>query len=165
MKYFKDAQNVVFAYAADGSQDAYIKPGLTEITKDEATGLLKPLHTLEEAVNDAKQALRSKRKQIEYGGFEFQGQTWDSSEKDELRLNSMLKMFEMTGLEEFPGWKVAEGVYITATPEIIQGAAVALMTHYARAFAVEAEKLAEIEALETTEEVAAWLATELESGW
>lgn len=124
-----------------------------------------PARTLEEAKADACAALREKRKAVEYGGFEFQGQTWDSTEKDELRLNSMLKMFEMSDQKEFPGWKVADNIYITATPEIVQGAALALMTHYAKAFAVEAEKLAEIEALKTPGEVETWLATELASGW
>lgn len=39
MKFFKDSQNNVYAYESDGSQDAFIKPGLTPITQDEADAL------------------------------------------------------------------------------------------------------------------------------
>lgn len=115
-------------------------------------------------------ALREKRKSVEYGGFAFQGQRWDSEEKDELRLNSALKMFDMTGMEAFPGWKVAEGVYITATLELLQGAALSMMQHYAGAFAVEAAKTAELEALAAAEgataaDIEAWIAGAMREGW
>lgn len=36
MKFYKDAQNTVYAYEADGSQDSYILDGLTAITDEEA---------------------------------------------------------------------------------------------------------------------------------
>lgn len=39
MKYYKDANGVVYAYLADGSQDADIKPGLSPITQSEADAL------------------------------------------------------------------------------------------------------------------------------
>ena len=120
---------------------------------------------LQTARASALSALRQKRLSVEYGGFSFNGQTWDSSEKDELRLNSMLKMFEITGATEFPGWKIAEGQYITATPEIIAGAAISLMRHYAAAFAAEASKAAEIAALGSVEEIEAWLAGNMKTGW
>lgn len=41
-KYFKDENNNVYAYAADGSQDAYIKPGLIPITEEEMLELTAP---------------------------------------------------------------------------------------------------------------------------
>jgi hypothetical protein len=41
-KYYKDANNQVYAFEADGSQDAYIKPGLTSITKTQADALRTP---------------------------------------------------------------------------------------------------------------------------
>jgi hypothetical protein len=43
MKFYKNQNSEVFAYAADGSQDAFIKEGLTEITKAEADALRFPL--------------------------------------------------------------------------------------------------------------------------
>lgn len=43
MKYYKDPEtNEVYAYEADGSQDAYIKPHLVVITDDEANALRAP---------------------------------------------------------------------------------------------------------------------------
>lgn len=39
MKYYKDAENNVYAYESDGSQDAFIKDGLTPITSDQADAL------------------------------------------------------------------------------------------------------------------------------
>jgi hypothetical protein len=41
-KYFKDEKNRIFAYAAGGSQDNYIKPDLMAITEAEADELRKP---------------------------------------------------------------------------------------------------------------------------
>lgn len=124
-----------------------------------------PEPTLEEVRAVALAALREKRKAVEYGGFLFNGQRWDSEQKDELRLNSALKMFEMTGMPEFSGWKIAEGTYVTATLELLQGAALSLMQHYAATFAVEAVKGAELLALETQEAVAEWMETALGQGW
>lgn len=40
MKYFKDSNNKIFAYAADGSQDHAMKPNLTAITQEEANTLI-----------------------------------------------------------------------------------------------------------------------------
>ena len=121
--------------------------------------------TLEEEKARAVAALREKRKAVEYGGVEIGGVMWDSAEKDELRLNSVMKLFESGTLTSYDGWKVGEGVYITLTPAILQQATMAFMEHYGKCFAVEAAKLAQIDALESTEAVDAWLATELNQGW
>lgn len=120
-----------------------------------------PLDTVKKT---AQLALREKRKLIEYGGFELDGQHWDSAEKDELRLNSVTRIFE-AGVPQYEGWKISEGVYITLTPELVQRAAMAFMQHYGKAFQVEAAKLAEIETLKSVEAVDAWLETELNQGW
>ena len=42
MKHFKNADNAVFAYEADGSQDAFILPDLVPITEEEADALRFP---------------------------------------------------------------------------------------------------------------------------
>jgi hypothetical protein len=49
MKYFKDGNNEVYGYSADGSQDAFIKTGLTAITNEEAQALMNPVVPLTEA--------------------------------------------------------------------------------------------------------------------
>jgi hypothetical protein len=48
MKFFKDGNDEVYAYADDGSQDAFIKPGLTAITAAEAATLANPAPTVEQ---------------------------------------------------------------------------------------------------------------------
>ena len=56
MKYFIDKDNNVYAYEADGSQDSYIKEGLTAISHEEAMAISsKSLETPEQAVERIKQ--------------------------------------------------------------------------------------------------------------
>ena len=120
--------------------------------------------TLVDVKNIACQELKDYRKQIEYGGFMLNGQRWDSEQKDELRLNSAGKIFE-AGIAEYPGWKTADGVYITLTPQLLQQATIAFMQHTGAAFALEAMKLMEIDALESSEAVLAWLESDMKTGW
>lgn len=42
MKYFRDTSNVVYAFAADGSQDAFIPEGLIQLTKAQLDALRAP---------------------------------------------------------------------------------------------------------------------------
>ena len=48
MKYFKDKDNKVFAYAEDGSEDDFIQDGLVEITVDAANIIINPPFTPEQ---------------------------------------------------------------------------------------------------------------------
>ncbi|EAY4775012.1 tail fiber assembly protein [Salmonella enterica] len=48
MKYFKDEKNNVYAYAADGSEDDFIKPELISISETEALAIVNPPPTHEE---------------------------------------------------------------------------------------------------------------------
>lgn len=48
MKYFKDKNNVIYAYAKDGSDDAYIKPNLSQITDLEYNVIINPPKTIDE---------------------------------------------------------------------------------------------------------------------
>ncbi|MEX5804555.1 tail fiber assembly protein [Citrobacter freundii] len=48
MKYYKDENNVVYAYDAHGTQDAFIKEGLMPITRSEAMAIVNPPPTHEE---------------------------------------------------------------------------------------------------------------------
>jgi hypothetical protein len=123
------------------------------------------LTPLEEARAAALAAIKARRKQAEYGGFVYEGQRWDSEEKDELRLNSIITMMGKTGLTSFENWKISDAEYITLTPTIAGGAAAALMMHYAACFAVEAQKQAEIAALTTTRQILDWQATNINTGW
>lgn len=57
MKYYKNENNEIFAYKSDGSQDDYIKPGLTPITLSELEILQAPTaeELAEQTQREAKQ--------------------------------------------------------------------------------------------------------------
>ena len=76
----------------------------------------------------------------------------------------MMKMFELSGATDFPGWKINENDYITLTPQLAAGAAGAMMQHYAACFGTEAAKYAQIEACADVEALAACGQT-LGLGW
>lgn len=61
MKYFKDINNNVYAYESDGSQDAYIKQGLTAISEQEKDAILAPSEQqlLDYKIGEAKSYLAS----------------------------------------------------------------------------------------------------------
>lgn len=145
-----------------------------------------PPLSITEIAEYATNSIRQQRLKVEYGGFFLDGQRWDSAEKDELRLNSAMRFFD-GGMEQYDGWKIAEGVYITLTPALVQRAAFALMQHYGNAFRIEAEKLqalqnvlAQAEAAlvqendektksiieaEFVADIAIWLKNTLKEGW
>lgn len=50
MKYYKDENNVVYAYDAHGTQDAFIKEGLMPITRSEAMAIINPPPTHEQLI-------------------------------------------------------------------------------------------------------------------
>lgn len=169
-------------------QDGWLTPD--EWQADYPDAVVTP--TFEEAYAQANSALREKRKKVEYGGVMIEGVKWDSESKDELRINSISKLFENGTLTSYEGWKVADGVYITLTPELLQEAMTAFMLHYSACFAVEAAKISEIEAIvanyqeqldtaasegkldeakeqkilkEAAEALQNWLDTKLNEGW
>ncbi|WP_370557802.1 tail fiber assembly protein [Edwardsiella tarda] len=55
MKYFKDNNDVVYAYDADGSQDEYIKAGLIPISESEAMAIVNPPPTKNDLIQEAAQ--------------------------------------------------------------------------------------------------------------
>ena len=54
MKYYKDENNVVYAYDAYGTQDAFIKEGLVPITRSEAMAIINPPPTHEQLIQAAQ---------------------------------------------------------------------------------------------------------------
>lgn len=118
---------------------------------DNADYYLDYLETLKPTVEEARVTklaeLRQIRIDVEYGGFILNEQLWDSGLKDELRLNSTIKLMEQQKLTEFTGWKISEGIYITLTPELALQAAIAMATHYAWCFKKETQIADEIATL------------------
>ncbi|QPW26508.1 hypothetical protein F8538_06440 [Edwardsiella ictaluri] len=60
MKYFKDDNNCVYAYASDGSQDKFIKPNLILITEKEAMDIVNPPKTNGELLQTELQTISKK---------------------------------------------------------------------------------------------------------
>ncbi|MEW5123803.1 tail fiber assembly protein [Citrobacter freundii] len=54
MKYYKDENNMIYAYDAYGSQDSFIKEELILITRSEAMAILNPPPTHEELIQAAE---------------------------------------------------------------------------------------------------------------
>lgn len=54
MKYYKDENNVIYAYDAYGTQDAFIKEGLVPITRSEAMAIINPPPTHEQLIQTAE---------------------------------------------------------------------------------------------------------------
>ncbi|WP_083275038.1 tail fiber assembly protein [Edwardsiella hoshinae] len=55
MKYFKDNQGVVYAFASDGSQDSCIEEGMQPISESEAMEIINPPPTKDDLIKAAEQ--------------------------------------------------------------------------------------------------------------
>jgi hypothetical protein len=64
-KYFKNDETKVYAYAADGSQDAYITTGLVPISEVEADALRFPPLTPEQATEQRRAEIRTRLSEID----------------------------------------------------------------------------------------------------
>lgn len=73
MKYYKDENNAVYAFEADGSQDSFIGKNLIAITEAEADALRAPPISQQKAT--AWDAIKAKREQIKAGGVKV-GTKW-----------------------------------------------------------------------------------------
>lgn len=129
-------------------------------------GELTPLEEVQEA---AQEALKQVRLAHEYAGplIPVNGVPvrFPSEVKDETRLNSLSLMFAADPGLEVPDWKVADDVYVTMTAPLLMQIRGAGSMHIAVCFSVERAKREEIKALQDSEAVAAWLASELNTGW
>ena len=86
MKFFKDHKNEVFAFAADGSDDAFIPPHLTPITKAEADAIRKPPASLGEqkaaALARINQQSQTIADALTAGYPEFEKLTWEDQRRE-----------------------------------------------------------------------------------
>ena len=119
----------------------------------------------EEARENAKAALKERRKAAETGGFTFMGDQWGSGEKDERRLTSVVKSLEIAG-GEIENWRVSEDVVIpSASLDLLETALAAMAAHHGACYAVETEKKEQLARLGAPEEISGWLRNELNTGW
>lgn len=89
MKYFKDDKGTVYAYEADGSQDAWIKPGLLPMSDEEVQVHLNPPLSLtpEEIKAKTLERIAERRWQEETGGLTLDGFFINTEDRSKLLLN------------------------------------------------------------------------------
>ena len=106
MKHFKDANNNVYAYDSDGSQDSFIKPNLTRINNKELSLLIAPQPFTSKQVRDnALAAIES---------YDFKdGRVIQIRLKDRDNLIGGIK-------KETPFWKMLDNKVYSVTPEDLQ---------------------------------------------
>lgn len=92
MKYYKDANGNVYAYAADGSEDAFILPGLIPITLEEANAIRfppPPLADVKAAKNDEITFAASQvAAQLTAGYPTFEMLTWPDQKAEAMAWNA-----------------------------------------------------------------------------
>lgn len=132
MKYYKDINNQVYAYEADGSQDAYIPETLVAITVEEADELCKPpALTQEEQFEAVRVALQS--------AIDDKAKSFNFSSGNALMLYAGFTNPFQTLAQQFATWEASVWVEAeTYRQEVIAGIkpmlspsqAVALMPEY-----------------------------------
>lgn len=113
MKLFKDDDGKVYAYAADGSQDAFIPPNLTAITEAEADALRFPKPTPEQAKATAWSGIKAERDRRKAGGIKV-GAKWFHSD-DGSRIQQMGLVMMGASIPAGLQWKTMDGSFITMT--------------------------------------------------
>lgn len=100
MRYFRDQDNAVFAYAANGSQDAFIPGHLTEIDEQTALALAQPAASINQLRDDAIAAIHAWRDEQEQARivFDCHGRQWDGGLSVRSRLQPTLKVAQQAGV-------------------------------------------------------------------
>ena len=112
-KFYKNAQNEVFAFEADGSQDDYIPENLTPISENEADDLRKPQLT----VSQVWERIKVERERRKTGGVKV-GAKWYHSD-DGSRIQQMALVMMGANLPAVQ-WKTMDGSFIAMTPTLAQ---------------------------------------------
>jgi hypothetical protein len=112
MKYFKDKNNKIYAFSADGSQDAFIPEGLVDITKAEADAIRFPAPTAEELAAVAKVAKLAALDSITV--TTSSGKVFDGNETARLNLLSAITASAIVG-QTSANWKLADNTVQTVT--------------------------------------------------
>jgi len=78
MKYYKDKSNNVYAYAADGSQDAHIIPNLVSMTQAEVDAHLNPPTTKADKLAELERLFTEALLGLTTGYTEAEQKTWNT---------------------------------------------------------------------------------------
>lgn len=116
MKYFKDSTGTVYAYEADGSQDAFIKPELVQLTDEEVYTHLNPAKTPDDIRAELKHQRDLNVSQITVTVAEmlFDG--------DEVSQNRMARAICAMDDLDTTSWTLADNSVVTVTKEQLKEA-------------------------------------------
>lgn len=121
MKYYVDNQGVVYAFAADGSEDSYIPAGATLITEAEALELAKPKLDVEQVW----ELIKRKRSAHEQGGVLVSGK-WFHSDADS-RIKYLGLLLSGNNIPANLQWKTMDGSFVTMTKALVDSIFAALV--------------------------------------
>lgn len=117
MKYFYDSNNKLHAYAADGSQDEFILPGLRPLTAAELS-----------ALNDPATVARARKKDEIRSAFEADsnanvtalGIVWQGGYEKALRLDAAKRFAQLAGQPNVTFYDLANVGHTLSFPEADQ---------------------------------------------
>lgn len=142
--FLKNAENKVFVYAADGSDDEYISSDLIPITEEEARVLCVPADP--RTVDLLKSTVTSLRWKLETGGISLSsGIRVATAIDDQNRITSVVANAERSGLSEFD-FKAKTG-WVRVTLAELQDIAAAVAQHVQACFSAERTHHEAIDAL------------------
>lgn len=150
MKYFKDPNNIVFAYELDCSQDDFIPEDQTPITEDEADELRKTTPTIESLLI----AIEAEKKQIKDGGFILDDILFDSDNAAQIAYLQVQVKLSLNP-SYTTQWKASSGVWVTMDVTLFAKIMTAIEEHSAKCFAWQEAKENEIAVCTTIEELEA----------
>jgi len=131
MKYYKDPNNNIFAYAKDGSQDAYIKQNLVAITDAEADAIRNPPKTLDELKVIKVTELYTAYTSANQSDISYLGTTFQADSKSQDMITSVLSVGSVpSGFY----WLDIANNKVTMTYTDLQGLAGAILTRGQVAF-------------------------------
>jgi hypothetical protein len=156
MKYYKDSQGMVYAYESDGSQDAFIKPGLIAITQAEADALRNPPPTLADAKAAQIAILTAAYNTAIQQPVAYMSTTFQADADSQTKVISVLAA--MTPAGATPAgfyWVDAANTHIPMTLAQVQGLAQAMMAQGWAAFQQLQTRKASVNAATTIDVVQA----------
>lgn len=164
-KFYLDAQGIPCAFAADGSQDHFIKPEMVGPLSDlQVQEILNPVGSI--TAQSVKAAITKKRWEVETGGITLPtGVSVSTGIDDQNRITSVIANARLAGLDSV-SFKAASG-WVTLTLAELEGVAAAIAVHVQQCFNAEHAHHEAIDALQQDGQALqqALEAYNLEQGW
>ena len=120
MKFYKDAQDTVYAYAADGSQVDYIKPGLSAITAEQAEAIRNPPKSLPESKAIKLREIDVARNAAEQATVTVQGKPFPATEQFQAKVSRALNYVGRgKPLDLTDAWRDSNAQAVTMSPVLL----------------------------------------------